>query len=196
MSINVVPAGVEPVVVDAEAKPAALGSPLIDLRKVRARRIAELHLDLPVPRWDEGGHPQVVVRYRPLNQSKALTAVQKRQESKVDDWLMLANADQLVSACVGVYVKDGEKCFTLVDGAWTQFDPGHADDDAWVGFSGQRAPELADALGIDLGTTRDKSSELCRGLFFTDGDMTLALQAVVAWSSKATPEVEKAALGE
>lgn len=199
MDISVTAAGEEQA--PAGPVPAAAGSPLINLRAVRQAKLAKLHLDLAVPRWDEGDSPvdQLIVRYRPLNNSAAIQAVEKRQASKADEWITLANADQLVSSCVGVYVKVDGKPFTLAgdgSGNWVEFDPDTAGPAEWVSFSGPRAPELAAALGIDLEGETSKAVALVRGVYFTDGDMSLANQQLTLWSSKTGPQADEEALGE
>jgi hypothetical protein len=176
---------------------AAAGSPLFDMRTIRAGKLAKLYKDLEVPRWDEGGHPKVMIRYRPISQTSALNSVEKRQSSKAKDWVMLANADQLVQSCVGVYVLKDDDAFTLApDGSWVEFDPKGAGEAEFVGFSGPRAPELAAAFGINLDGEASKAVALCKGIYFTEGDMAGALQQLTMWSAKVIPAADEEALGE
>lgn len=180
--------------------PAAPGSPLINLRAIRQAKLAKLHLDLPVPRWDEEGGPDpvvLVVRYRPVDSTAAINAVEKRQRSKADDWVVLSQIDQLVDSCVGVYAKRDGKRFTLApSGEWVEFDPDTAAPHEWVGFSGERAPDLAAALGLDLTNEPSKAAALVRAVYFTDGDIGLACQQLAAFSTKMGPQADEEALGE
>lgn len=212
MAITVVPAGSEdgpkpnfapstPAGGEAPPEtPAAPGSPLANLRQIRQAKLNKLHLDLKVPRWDEGDQPlHLVVRYHPVSASQAMNAVEKRQASKAEDWVILAQIDQLVSACVGVYAKVDGQAFTLAadgSGNWVSFDPANPLPGEWVSFSGQRAPELAAALGVDLDHERSKSAALVRALYFTDGDIGLACQRLSVWSAEVSPEADQEALGE
>jgi hypothetical protein len=191
---------------DPQPVAAVAGSPLINLRAIRASKLAKLYLDLPVPRWDEGDSPidQLVVRYRPLNSTAAINAVQKRQASKAEDWVALANADQLISACVGVYIRVADRCFTLApgsvttggDASWVEWDPQTGDPAELIGFAGEHAPDLAAALGLDLADARSKAVALVNAIYFTDGDMGLACQELAIWSSKMGPQADQEALPE
>lgn len=212
MDISVTPAGAGSNDTTAEivAAPrpvdAAPGSPLINLRAVRERKLAGMHLDLPVPRWEDGdaGIERLIVRYRPLNNSAAIASVEKRLKSKTDDWVALADADQLVQACVGVYVQAGGRHFTLAPGSvdeagngrWVEWDPKTGSPDELVGFSGQRSPELAAVLGLDLDGEKSKAAALVKAVYYTDGDMRLACQQLAEWSSKSAPQADEEALGE
>jgi hypothetical protein len=186
--------------VDAGPVAAVPGSPLINLRAQRQTKLDQLHLDLEVPRWgDVEGGAAVWVRYRPVNQTKALQALERRQQSKDKAWVELANADQLIQACIGVYTKVNGQPFTLASdgsGNWISFDPDKAPPREWVSFSGERAPELANALGIDLSSEASKAVALVRAVYFTNGDMNLACQELALWSSQVAPKADEEALGE
>src|ERR1039458_1295553 len=151
-----------------EPVPAAVGSPLIDLRARRSAKRETLTLDLKVPRWDDDGGPfELWVRYRPASMSVALNSTERRRKSKDTEWMVKANADTLADACLGVYAKVDGQPYTLASGEWHPFDPDEAKPDEWVAVKGERVEELNAALGIEA----HSAVETLRALFFTDGDL-------------------------
>ena len=173
--------------------PASPGSPLVDLRKRREEKRDSLHLDLEVPRWDEDGGPfQVWVRYKPARHSLAVTSAEKRQKTNDPDWVTLANADSLVDACVGVYVKVKGQPFTLSGGQWVSFDRETAGPEEWVSVTGGRVEELNEALGVQA----HSAVETLRALFFTDGDLVLHALKLGQFSAVSAPEADEETLGK
>lgn len=158
---------------------APTGSALFDLRAIREKKLAALYIDLPVPRWGDEGTPEIVVRYKPTKPSVALSATEKRRSAKDPEWLMLANADVLVDACVGVYAVYKGKQYSLrpgePDGPWTRFDP-----------------DLAENLGLST----KRAVDVVRALYLTDGDLIGAVNALAEWSGTVLPKVDEEALGE
>ena len=152
----------------APVKSAALSS----LAEKRKRMHDTLYTDLKVPRWED---PEIFVRFKPISVTLTEAAIDKRRESKVPEWLLLANADILVMACEGVYATlDGDHTtkYSLRlgdnDGKWTRFDP-----------------DLAAALGVTL----PGATEVVRALYPTDGDLLNTAAVLTEWSSST---IEKA----
>lgn len=163
--------------------PAAIGSPLFDLRQRRGEINARLYLDLQVPRWHDDGGPEIWVRYRPARAVTAQKSIQRRAEKKDDEALINTEADVLVEACVGVYAKVGEQTFSLrvgdAEGTWTRFDQ-----------------DLAVALGLDPNDKETTAAATCRALYFTELDLISAASDLGAWSGQASKKAEEEALGE
>lgn len=180
-AIKVVPEGSDP----DEAPPALRrvpdGSPLFNLRRLRDERIADLHLDLEVPRWrTDDDQPGIVVRYRAMKPAMMIKAVEQAQKSKNPDWLVNANARCLVECCVAVYGVVGGRRYSLrvddAEGTPTTFDP-----------------DLAEALGVADGTT---AIQTARALYLTDGDVIKAAEQLAEWSNASLPAVEDGVSGE
>lgn len=179
-AIEVTRSGEDPEAPAVEAAPvaAAVGSPLANLRAIRARKLAELTLDLKVPRWDDRGGPEIWVRYGPSDPDVAMRAAERR--AKQDSAMVLANADALVDACVGVYLKADGREFSLrpndAEGPLTRFDA-----------------DLAVALGLD---EHARAVDVVRALYLTPGDLLNAAVALGEWSASKAETVDQAVLGE
>ena len=147
-------------------------SALANLADKRKKMRDGLHLDLKVPRWED---PEIFVRFNPIDATQTEAAIDKRRESNIPEWLVLANADILALACEGVYATlDGDHTtkYSLRlgdnDGKWTRFDP-----------------DLAAALGVTL----PGATEVVRALYPTDGDLLNTAAVLTEWSSST---IEKA----
>ena len=153
----------------APVKSAALSS----LAEKRKRMHDTLYTDLKVPRWED---PEIFVRFKPISVTLTEAAIDKRRESKVPEWLLLANADILVMACEGVYATldgDQDTKYSLrsgaEDGPWTKFDA-----------------DLATALGIPpLG-----AADVAKALYFTDGDLLNTAAELTNWSNSTIVKVD------
>lgn len=154
------------------------------LERIRARRkdiVAELHLDLKVPRWDdEGDFPPVYVRYRPIDIGRLNAIADRAKDDKDSDATMTAEAALLVEVCLGVYM--------LVDGKAVSFDP-EGDPQDWP----KPGPRLAAVLGVDADLG---SPEVLRKLYFTDGDLVESSRALAIWSQRKAVEADKQLAGE
>jgi hypothetical protein len=156
------------------ADAAAEETPLISLKNRRTEIVNEMYIDLQVPRWTE---PEMYVRFKPISAVKLSNAIDRRRKQKSDDWSLLANADMLVDACIGVYAKvDGfDRKLSLRhddhDGEWTKFDP-----------------DLAKALGVEA----DRAVDVCRALYLTEGDLIDTANRVFRWSGIANEEADEA----
>ena len=155
-----------------ESEKAAM-SPLAALHARRAEIVSELYLDIKVPRWD---NPEIYVRFRPASAIKLSNSLDKRRKTNQSDWAILANADMLIDACIGVYaVLDGEhdEKFSLrkndPNGSWTTFDA-----------------DLAEALGV----TERKATAVVQALFLTEGDLIDTANKLFAWSGIAGDEAD------
>jgi hypothetical protein len=153
-------------------------SPLDGLRDKLREASEKLYVDLEVPRWQELIGIRVFVRYLPLSPAYANATSLKFEKIGGDDWQIQANAQLLVKYCVGVYVQDrtGDKLSMRPgdpDGPWTKFDD-----------------QLADALGPSRVKERSAIGT-CRGLYWTDGDVTAAALALADWSTKISEQAEK-----
>jgi hypothetical protein len=164
------PAPIPVIPIDAPKAPSAA------LKSLAAKREAlkeNLYLDLQVPRWSE---PEIFVRYGPVDMTLTENVVEKRRKSKIPEWSILANADILAQACIGIYAcldEDYETKYSLrsgdENGSWTKFDP-----------------DMADALGSQL----QGASEVVRALYLTDGDLLEAAKRVTEWSGIKNAEVD------
>jgi hypothetical protein len=164
-------------------RPAADKSPLANLRQRREAIAAELHVDLKVPRWEDDGGPSIFVRYKAATPGKVEGAREKRRKQRKalgDDWIVYANADILIDACVGVFAlaDDGKTELSLRDGdpygEMTTFDPD---------------------LGFSLGLEDEGAVAVVRKLYFTDFDLTSACNDLCAWSGVRINDSEEAFLG-
>lgn len=141
---------------ESEAVPAATDSPLAQLRAQRAALVEQLEeIHVRVPRYT---NPEIWVRYQPVDPGVVAEAADKRRKAakhgagSKSDWVVLANADLLVGACLGVYGLQGDEEFSLAPGGGdhTRFDK-----------------DLADGLGIEA----TRAVEVCQALFVTGADL-------------------------
>ena len=145
---------------------------LLSLKSRREEIKKDLYIDLQVPRWST---PEVFVRYGPIDATRADQAIRKREGSK--EFSVLANADILAQACIGVYAcLDGDRDtkYSLnsdnPDGPWTRFDP---------------------ALARNLGLITDAAVDVVRALYYTDGDLIQAAAALGEWSGKTNAKLDE-----
>lgn len=155
--------------------PTTVTSPLESLKKRREKLMSDLYVDIRVPRWDD---PEIYVRFKPVSAIKLGAAVERRRKQKGDDWSLLANADMLVEACIGIYaVVDGDLDNKLSlksgnpDGKWTRFDP-----------------DLAEAIGVEA----ERAVDSCIALYMTEGDLLDTANRLFRWSNIAGDEADEA----
>lgn len=170
-TFSVTPVDAPSVSLDAPQAPA--------IKSLKARRealVAKLYLDLQVPRWDADGGPKIFVRYGPVAMAKLDQAVERRKKSDPKEWSLLASADALVDACIGVYVMEDGKQLSLKDGdpggRWTRFDQ-----------------DLANSLGLNTATS--KAVDVVKYLYLTDGDLIAASNEVFEWSAVSIDKVDE-----
>ena len=164
----------------------------INLREIRQRIVDNLHIDLKVPRLsveDENGTFDVYVRYGPVRSAKPDASLKRRgsQEHNENEASLLVHVDILVDSCRGVfYVLDGDmdsKYSFKLDETGDQ-DP--EPTQYWTRFDKD--------LGASLGMTEYESKlaeNVCRKLYFTDGDLIDASTHLSTWSAQANEEAEK-----
>lgn len=176
--MQVVAAGEQPAVDAVETpsgQPAAARSPLAALRGARERLDATLHLDLVVPRWEQvlDGR-RLWVRYRPVDPTQFLTAIEKRQKQAQRDpqWRVKAHADALVAACVAVYDLPAD----------VEQPPADLDLTDCPTFGSE---DLSDVIGAPASAV-----ETCRRVYATDGDLMAAVDQLLEWSGRAAPKAE------
>jgi len=157
-----------------EASPAHTETPLISLKSRREEIVNGLFVDIQVPRWND---PEIFVRYRPISAIKLNSAIERRRKQKTEDWSILANADMLVEACLGVYCilhgnMDNKYSLRIADasGDFTKFDP-----------------DLSAALGIPA----ERAVDVCRSLYLTEGDLIDAANRLFKWSGIANEEADE-----
>ena len=153
-------------------------SPLDGLKEKLTQASENLFVDLEVPRWPELIGIRVFVRYLPLSPAYGVAMSEKFEKEGGEDWPIRANAQILVHYCVGVYVQDdnGDKLSFATgkpDGPWTKFDD-----------------QLAQALGPSR-VKQQSAIATCRGLYWTDGDVTGAALKLADWSTLISEEHEK-----
>jgi hypothetical protein len=159
---------------ESASVPVIEATPLIALRQRRQELIDEMYMDLRVPRWD---NPEVYVRFKPVSASRLNTAIERRRKQKAENWSILANADMLVDACVGVYASfdGGQTQYSLrlddAEGSWTKFDH-----------------DLAAALGLEDAKSQ---AETCLGLYLTEGDLIDAANRLFKWSGIVVDEADE-----
>lgn len=148
--------------------PAAPTSPLSEVRARLNRARRKRHVDVPVPFTD--GY---VVRYGPIPDQRRQEILDNRRQEK-GEVLVLASADVLASACLGI--------FDTVDGKLVSFDPDDgttyvdAETDQIVGrpltFSSPRTIEI-------LGAEASDAVSVVRAFYATDGDIISASDRVM-----------------
>jgi hypothetical protein len=164
--------------------PAGAGSPLGALRERRSKMQELLYKDMRVPRWGDDGGPAIWVRFAPASPSEFADKFEKLSKAKnrPKDWSVAANAQVLVSSCMGVYSVEGEaplddeddtrKKLSLRDGdpygEWTKFDP-----------------DLAESLGLEPNCG---AVAVVRSLYLTEGDVTSTANQLLRWSGMVTPD--------
>lgn len=172
----------------AAPRRAAAGSALLSLR-ARKQQMAELlYTDLRVPRWGEvDDGPAIWVRYGPASPSEFSDRIEKMQKNKnrPKDWAVNANAQVLVSSCIGVFAIEGADDYeyekeqrprlSLRDddphGDWTKFDP-----------------DLAYSLGLD---EHAGAIAVVRALYLTEADVTSTATKLLQWSGMVLPNQNK-----
>ena len=153
-------------------------TPLLSLKKRREQIVNELYIDIKVPRWDA---PELYARFKPVSATKLGKTIEKYQlkakTDKTTDWSILANAEMLYDACIGVYaVVDGDKDNKLSlrpndpNGSWTRFDE-----------------EMAASLGIDAA----RATDVVINTFFAEGDLIDTANRLFRWSNIANNEADE-----
>lgn len=147
------------------------GSLLDRVRARRDERLADEHLDLPVPTWDG----DLVARYRVV-QGEVWERITKRLQSGKSD--PNTDADFLVAACSSVLLRDEDGRLQPIEheGREVGFDKG-----------------LASVLGLEVERAREVVA-------FLVGDNPVALgllsAKVVGWMQDTSAEVEGQIVGE
>jgi len=149
-------------------------NPLVSLRDRRKAIIDDMFIDIKVPRWSE---PEIYVRFRPISAVTLNKKVETRRKQGGEMWSILANADILADACIGIYgVMDGDldNKISLRDGdpkgEWTKFD----------GF-------LMEALGLEA----TRASDAVMSLYLTEGDLIATANKLFEWSGIASNEADE-----
>jgi len=149
-------------------------SPLAALRDRRAQIVNDLYTDIKVPRWDE---PELYVRFKPVSAVKLNKAIERRRKVGGEDWSLLANADMLIEACIGVYaVVDGDTDNKLslkvndAKGSWTKFDS-----------------DLSEAIGLDA----VRATDVVLGVYLTEGDLIDTANKLFKWSGIAGDDADE-----
>jgi hypothetical protein len=161
--------------------PAAVASPLFNLRKIREEKLEKLFLDVQVPRWNEDGGPQIFVRLKPAKPDMVMKKAERRRVTKADDVIALTQADILAECCLGVFIKADGREFSLrindAEGPLTKFDP-----------------DLAVALGLEPNVG---AAAVVRALFVGgDGDLVQASMQLGVWSNVSIPQDDEETLGD
>jgi hypothetical protein len=165
-----------PVTPEKEAE-APLSTPLRSIRERRENLVDGLYLDHQIPRWHD---PELFVRLNPvvtkrLNARVKAREVQGKKDDKID-WQLLANCDLLVDCCAGIYAvwPDNPDVKASLDGKdeWSLFD--------------QRT---AVALGVE--NEAQWPEQLVRKVFFTDGDIITAANALINWSNAGAAKADE-----
>jgi hypothetical protein len=159
--------------------PQPTNSPRTVRRGLRDRRQAahsKLHLDRRVPRLD----PPVFVRFKPLEQPTIDAAQKAIEKGKDPRRSVVANANALATACIGIYELDeqGEKRSPLID-----------DDRDWteVRFDQGLAAELLTEEQRESGAPiPDKAAAVVQMLYLTDGDIVSEAGELTEWSGYAS----------
>lgn len=157
-------------------------SPLAGLKARKAAIIERLHWDLKVPRWDDDGGPAIYVRYGPIDVTRMTKILDAANKSKAPDKMLVANANILANACLGVFAREdgSEEELSLRDGdphgPLTRFDE-----------------DLAETL--DVGTPF-RATAVVRALYLTDGDLIAAAIQLSELSGAALPKADTDFLGE
>ncbi len=152
-------------------------TPLRSLKVRRAELVENLYLDHPVPRYSD---PQVFIRFHAVESKKLNASVKSREnQGKRDpkiDWQLLANCDLLEECCEGIYAiwpdAPDEKVALSGSGHWSKFDQ-----------------ETAIALGVEKEALYP--TDVVRKLFFTDGDLIAAANALLIWSNEASQKSDE-----
>lgn len=143
------------------------------LRARRAERLADEHLDLPIPTW-EG---QLVARYRVVRGEEVRKLLQRASTGRADQ---TADASFLVTACEQVFAMDDEGRMVVLrrpDGMPMRYEPALGELVAGERF------ERAVALVYHL---------------FADNDLAISSHALklAQWMQDTSREVEGAIVGE
>jgi hypothetical protein len=143
-----------------EERDVPASSPLASLREQIAQARAKRVRDLDVPDLDG-----VVVRVRALSQ-------QEMDEATKPTNTLVANANVLMAACVGIFRRDGDRLVDIRPDGGAYVD----DDGKVVGEPLRFNYELVEMLGLDPQTAWWESVP---SLFVTDGHLIAAGNAVV-----------------
>lgn len=156
---------------DTSPEPTTPAEPQTLRRGLKDRRqaaISKLHLDRRVPRLD----PPVFVRFKPLEDEQLDQARKAIEKGKNPRRSVIANANALASACVGIYELDdqGEKIPVI-----------GVDVDDWT--EARFDEKLAAALEMPINTKR--AADVVQALYLTDGDIISEAGELTEWSGYA-----------
>lgn len=144
------------------------------LRDRRQQAQSKLHLDRRVPRLD----PPVFVRFRPLSQDELEAAQKAIEKGKAKDRTVVANANALATACIGIYELDAQ-------GEKTSAAPDDVEDWNNVRFD--------ENLGRELGhESMIRASDVVRALYLTEGDIVHEAGELTTWSGWANDDEAEA----
>lgn len=175
-----------------EAKEASLGpqSPLDVLRGKRADLEKGLFYDLQVPRWDQVLGRAIWVRYKPASTPLLNASMERRRENHEkairagkqgdQDWMIRANADMLVDACMAIY-----------DLAINENPPNGGLPENLPTFGSQ---ELSEALDSPMKPCPRNAVGTCIHLYGTDADVLMASQQLLVWSGQSSKEADRSFL--
>lgn len=175
-----------------EAKEASLGprSPLDVLRGKRADLERGLFYDLQVPRWDQVLGRAIWVRYKPASTPLLNASMERRRENHEkairagkqgdQEWMIRANADMLVDACIAVY-----------DLAINENPPNGDLPENLPTFS---SSELSEALDSPIRPCPRNAVGTCIHLYGTSADVLMASQQLLVWSGQTSKEADRSFL--
>jgi hypothetical protein len=165
-------------------------SPLSLLQGKRQELERELFYDLQIPRWDQILGRALWVRFKPASAPLLDAAINRRRENHEratkagkmgdPDWLIRANADMLVDACIAVY-----------DLALGEEPPTEPLPENLPTFA---SSELSEALDTPGNPCPRNAVGTCLHLYGTSSDVLMASQQLLLWSGQASKEADRSFL--
>lgn len=151
---------------------APTGSGLAAIRGRRAKAVADLTIDLPVPRSEDIFGQRVIVRFRPITDAERRRAEKASAKKKGDDVDVLVNAQVLAVAALGI--------FTPVE---------RDDPESWMRFDRDLAGLILDEDPAEVGVAN--SAEVVRLLYATEGDILATGAKLAEFSGYSLAEIEE-----
>lgn len=155
---------------------------LTKIAQEREERVQDLHLDLPIPTWDQ----QLVARFEVMPRKEMEKFADKKRTLELD-------VDFLVKACTGIWALDAER---TVEGTRNE------DNEDYVLVEDEDGPvTFEERLGVKIGMTPDQDPSRARNVVlycFKNNGIAISgfVIRVLTWMNNTDAKVAADLVGE